>query len=146
MGSREVRVHDGGTYLCMEGPAFSTRAESELYRSWNVDVIGMTNMHEAKLSREAEICYATMALVTDYDCWHEEEEDVSVAALLDNLKANSRLAAEVIRDTVRTLGGEHGSCGCSEALRYALITPAEAIPREARERVIPILGKYVPVA
>jgi len=143
---REARVHDRGTYLCMEGPAFSTRAESELYRSWKVDVIGMTNMHEAKLSREAEICYATLALVTDYDCWHEEEEDVSVAALLDNLKANSHLAAEVIRDTVRAMTGDRDSCGCPEALRHALITPADAIPRAAKERLSPILGKYAPVA
>ena len=145
MGQRDVRVHDRGTYLCMEGPAFSTRAESELYRSWNVDVIGMTNMHEAKLSREAEICYATLALVTDYDCWHEEEEDVSVAALLENLKANSQLAAEVVREVVRTIGSDRGACGCSQALRDALITPADAVPRATLERLSPILGKYVTV-
>jgi len=143
MERREAPVHERGTYLCMEGPAFSTRAESELYRSWNVDVIGMTNMHEAKLCREAEICYATLALVTDYDCWHEEEEDVSVAALLGNLKANSQLAAEVVRETVRTMSADRSGCGCSEALGQALITPAEAVPRATLERLSPILGKYV---
>jgi 5'-methylthioadenosine phosphorylase len=145
MAPSQARVHDRGTYLCMEGPAFSTRAESELYRSWKVDVIGMTNMHEAKLCREAEICYATLALVTDYDCWHEEEDDVSVAALLDNLKANSQLAAEVVRETVRTIQLDRGDCGCSEALRHALITPAEAVPRATLKRLSPILGKYVKV-
>ena len=145
ISEREARVHERGTYLCIEGPAFSTRAESELYRSWNVDVIGMTNMHEAKLAREAEICYATLALVTDYDCWHEEEEDVSVTALLDNLKANSRLAAEVVRDTVRAMSGPRERCGCAEVLRHAIITPKEAIPRETVERLGPILGKYVSI-
>jgi len=145
MAEREARVHERGTYLCIEGPAFSTRAESDLYRSWNVDVIGMTNMHEAKLSREAEICYATLALVTDYDCWHEEEEDVSVAALLDNLKANSRLAAEVVRATVRAMSGGRGVCGCPEALKHAIITPQDAMPHQTVERLRPILGKYVSV-
>jgi 5'-methylthioadenosine phosphorylase len=138
-----ARVHGAGTYLCIEGPAFSTRAESRLYRSWNVDVIGMTNMHEAKLAREAEICYATLALVTDYDCWHEDEEDVSVAALLDNLNANSLMAAEAVRESIREMPAERASCGCAEALRHAIITPHEAIPRETLERLRPILGKYV---
>jgi 5'-methylthioadenosine phosphorylase len=145
MRPREARVHEHGTYLCIEGPAFSTRAESRLYRSWNVDVIGMTNMHEAKLCREAEICYATLALVTDYDCWHEDEDDVSVAALLDNLKANSRLAAEVVRDAVGAIDGERDACDCAEALKHALITPGEAIPPETAKRLGPILGRYVPL-
>ena len=145
MSGLDVRVHERGTYLCMEGPAFSTRAESELYRSWNVDVIGMTNLHEAKLSREAEICYATLALVTDYDCWHEEEEDVSVAALLANLEANSRVAAEVVRDTVRAMSGGRGACGCADALKHAIITPQDAIPRETAQRLGPILSKYVSI-
>ncbi len=140
---RGATAHDRGTYLCIEGPAFSTRAESRLYRSWNVDVIGMTNMHEAKLAREAEICYATLAMVTDYDCWHEEEEDVSVSALLDNLKANSLLAAEVVREAVRELPHERSACGCAEALRHAIITPHDAIPRATLDRLAPILGKYV---
>jgi hypothetical protein len=93
-------VHGSGTYVCMEGPAFSTRAESHLYRAWGMDVIGMTNLTEAKLAREAEICYATLALVTDYDCWHDEEEDVTVRAILETLQANAHLAAEALRQTV----------------------------------------------
>ena len=135
-----AEAHDGGTYLCMEGPAFSTRAESRLYRSWDVDVIGMTNLQEAKLSREAEICYATMALVTDYDCWHEEEEDVSVDSLLATLGANSRLAAAVLRETVLALPVERRGCRCGEALKYAMITERDAIPQQARERLAAILG------
>jgi 5'-methylthioadenosine phosphorylase len=138
-----ARAHDGGTYLCMEGPAFSPRAESRLYRTWGVDVIGMTNLQEAKLAREAEICYATLALVTDYDCWHEEEEDVSVEALLGNLKANAAIAEQAIRGAVAALPAERG-CGCGDALRFALITPAAAIPAPARERLAAILGKYLP--
>jgi 5'-methylthioadenosine phosphorylase len=135
--------HDGGTYICMEGPAFSTRAESNMYRSWGVDIIGMTNLQEAKLSREAEICYATMALVTDYDCWHEDEEDVSVEALLDNLRANAELAGRVIRKTVERLPAERNDCGCGEALKYAIITPRDSISREARERLGAILAPYL---
>ena len=134
-----VEAHDGGTYLCMEGPAFSTRAESRLYRSWDVDVIGMTNLQEAKLSREAEICYATLALVTDYDCWHEEEEDVSVDSLLATLKSNSRLAARVLRETVLALPGDRTECRCGEALKYAMITGRDSISPEARKRLAAIL-------
>jgi 5'-methylthioadenosine phosphorylase len=135
-------AHDGGTYLCMEGPAFSTRAESRLYRSWGVDVIGMTNLQEAKLAREAEICYATLALVTDYDCWHEEEEDVSVEALLGNLRANAAVAERTLREAVATLPSER-ACGCVDALRFALITPPDAIPAASRERLAAILDKYL---
>jgi 5'-methylthioadenosine phosphorylase len=135
-------AHDGGTYLCMEGPAFSTRAESRLYRGWGVDVIGMTNLQEAKLAREAEICYATLALVTDYDCWHEEEEDVSVEALLGNLRANAAIAERTLRGAVATLPLERG-CGCVDALRFALITAPDAIPAAARERLAAILDKYL---
>jgi 5'-methylthioadenosine phosphorylase len=138
-----AKVHEGGTYLCMEGPAFSTRAESRLYRSWKVDVIGMTNLQEAKLAREAEICYATLALVTDYDCWHEEEEDVSVESILANLRANSLLAVEILRAGVTALPEERSLCGCADALRYAIITEPGAIPQEARERLSAILGKYL---
>lgn len=138
-------VHDGGTYLCMEGPAFSTRAESRLYRSWGVDVIGMTNLTEAKLAREAEICYATLALVTDYDCWHDVEEDVSVAGVLDNLRANAALAAATLAGAVHALPKERSRCGCADALRCAIITPAEAIGRDARARLGVLLDKYVPV-
>ena len=138
-----VRAHDGGVYLCMEGPAFSTRAESRLYRSWGVDVIGMTNAQEAKLAREAEICYATMAMVTDYDCWHEEEQDVSIVGVLENLEANSLHAAEIVREAVRRLSEGPRGCACAEALRHAIITPLDAISSETRDRLRPIIGKYV---
>jgi 5'-methylthioadenosine phosphorylase len=137
-------VHDGGTYLCMEGPAFSTRAESRLYRSWGVEVIGMTNLTEAKLAREAEICYATLALVTDYDCWHEDEADVSVAGVLENLRANAGLAAAALRAAVAALPSSRQSCTCGDALRHAIITPADAMTPEARERLGVLLDKYVP--
>jgi len=140
---RVPRAHEKGTYLCIEGPAFSTRAESLLYRSWGVQVIGMTNMQEARLAREAEICYATLALVTDYDCWHEEEEDVSVGALLDNLKANARNAAEILRGTIEQLPAERQGCACGEALRFAIITRPEAIGPELRERLGPLIEKYL---
>jgi 5'-methylthioadenosine phosphorylase len=142
--SQDARVHDGGTYVCIEGPAFSTRAESRLYRSWGVDVIGMTNMQEARLAREAEICYATMALVTDYDCWHEDEDDVSVEALLANLKANGQLAARIVRDAVGRIPRTR-SCACADALRTALLTPGERIAPETARRLAPLLGKYVPL-
>jgi 5'-methylthioadenosine phosphorylase len=135
-------VHDGGTYLCMEGPAFSTRAESRLYRSWGVDVIGMTNLTEAKLAREAELCYATLALVTDYDCWHDVEADVSVAAVLDNLRANAAVAATTLRGAVSALPETRTACGCGDALRHAIITPVEAIGRDARARLGVLLDKY----
>ena len=133
----------GGTYLVMEGPQFSTRAESELYRSWGCDVIGMTNMPEAKLAREAEICYATLALVTDYDCWHEEEEDVSVETLLDNLHSNAALAARVLIAALGRVPGRGRGCTCAEALKNALITPIDAIPAQTRERLAPLIGKYL---
>jgi 5'-methylthioadenosine phosphorylase len=136
-------LHDRGTYLCMEGPAFSTRAESKLYRSWGVDVIGMTNLQEAKLAREAEICYATLALVTDYDCWHEDEQDVSVEALLDNLRANSTLAASVMRHAVQAISADRSSCGCGEALKYAIITPRDSFPAGTRDRLGAILESYL---
>ncbi len=136
-------AHDGGAYLCMEGPAFSTRAESLVYRSWGVDVIGMTNLQEAKLSREAEICYATLALVTDFDCWHEEEEDVSIGAVLESLRANSRLAAATLLRAVRELPAERNACGCAHALENAIVTRRDAIPETARERLRAIVGRYL---
>ena len=139
---RGATVHSGGTYLCIEGPAFSTRAESRLYRSWGVDVIGMTNVQEAKLAREAELCYATMALVTDYDCWHEGEQDVSVEMLLENLHSNSELAQETIRAALPAIPRER-TCGCATALKDALLTPAGAIPPETRKKLDVIIGKYV---
>jgi len=138
-----VAMHDGGTYVCIEGPAFSTRAESRLYRSWDVDVIGMTNVQEAKLAREAEICYATLALVTDFDCWHDEEEDVSVDGVLDNLRANQVVAAQIVGETIGKLPDERRRCGCGDALRSAIITSPEAISAEVRDRLQPIVGKYL---
>ncbi len=137
-------AHDGGTYLCMEGPAFSTRSESRLYRSWGVDVIGMTNFTEAKLAREAEICYATLALVTDYDCWHGEEVDVSVGGVLENLRANAALAANTLRGAVLALPLERSACECGCALRHAIITPKDAIAPETRARLGVLLDKYLP--
>ena len=140
-----ARAHDGGTYLCIEGPAFSTRAESSLYRSWPVDVIGMTNVHEAKLAREAEICYAALALVTDYDCWHDTEESVSVEALIANLAANAALAGEIVRRAVGGIAPRGAGCSCGEALRQAILTPAEAVPAATLRRLEPIVGRYLPV-
>jgi 5'-methylthioadenosine phosphorylase len=137
-------AHDGGTYLCMEGPAFSTRAESKLYRSWGVDVIGMTNLTEAKLAREAEICYATLALVTDYDCWHDEEADVTVGDVLAVLRDNAALAAAALRGAVLALPSERSACTCGAALRHAVITAPEAFTREARERLGVVLDAHFP--
>jgi 5'-methylthioadenosine phosphorylase len=136
-----TRAHRGGTYLCMEGPQFSTRAESEIYRSWGVDVIGMTNLQEAKLAREAEICYATLAMVTDYDCWHETEEAVSGEAVMEVVRQNSATAQEVVRRIVRRLPIER-TCGCGEALKAALITERQRIPAETLRALAPIVGRY----
>jgi 5'-methylthioadenosine phosphorylase len=138
------RAHPKGTYLCIEGPSFSTRAESRLYRSWGVDVIGMTNLPEARLAREAEICYATLALVTDYDCWHEDEEDVSVGAVLVNLQANAAGAARVIRKAIERLPAGRERCGCGSALAHAIITRSDAVASATRRRLAPLLGKYLP--
>jgi 5'-methylthioadenosine phosphorylase len=137
-----ARVHRGGTYLCIEGPQFSTRAESRIYRSWGVDVIGMTNLQEAKLAREAEICYATMALVTDYDVWHETEEDVSVESVVAILRQNVRTAQAMLRAAVGMIPEER-HCACAHALRDAIITPREAIPAAVKRDLAPIVGKYV---
>lgn len=135
-------VHKGGTYLCMEGPAFSTRAESNVYRQWGMDIIGMTNLQEAKLAREAEICYATMAMVTDYDCWHEEEEDVTVEAIIQNLMNNAALAKKVIQAIVPKIAAER-TCLCANALEYALITDRSMIPEATRQKLDIIVGKYL---
>ena len=137
-----ARVHKGGTYLCMEGPQFSTRAESEIYRQWGVDIIGMTNLQEAKLAREAEICYATVAMVTDYDCWHEEEEDVSGQAVMEVVQQNAATAQDVVKRIVRRLPTKR-SCGCGECLEHALITEPELIPEKTRRDLEPIVGKYL---
>jgi len=135
-------MHRGGTYLCIEGPQFSTRAESGIYRSWGVDVIGMTNLQEAKLAREAEICYATMALVTDYDVWHATEEDVNVQAVLKILLQNVQTAKAVIRAAVADIP-ETRTCPCAHALRNAIITARHAIPAQVMRDLAPIVGKYL---
>lgn len=134
-------VHRGGTYLCMEGPQFSTRAESNVYRQWGVDVIGMTNFQEAKLAREAEICYATYAMITDYDCWHEEEEDVTVEAVIRILMQNAERGQKAVGETVARLGSER-TCACGSALQYALITDKSVVPDAVKDRLAPIVGKY----
>ncbi|MEA2336494.1 MAG: 5-methylthioadenosine phosphorylase [Thermoanaerobaculia bacterium] len=138
-----ARVHKGGVYLCMEGPQFSTRAESHLYRSWNVDVIGMTNLQEAKLAREAEICYATMALVTDYDCWHDAHDDVTVETVLAYLAKNAKTAQKILRNSIVPAANRKRDCACPNALQYAIITQPSAITAEAKRRLAPIIGKYV---
>lgn len=137
-----ANVHGSGTYVCIEGPAFSTRAESQIYRSWGVDVIGMTNYQEAKLCREAEICYATMGMVTDYDCWHESEAAVSVDMLVENLAANAELAQRTVRAAIPAIPVQR-TCPCTTACRDALFTPGDKIPSEAKKRLDEIIGKYV---
>ena len=137
-----IHTVKGGTYVCMEGPAFSTRAESLLYRSWGADVIGMTNLQEAKLAREAEICYVTLALVTDYDCWHDSHESVTVDMIVANLQLNSRNAQAIIVQTVRDMD-ESRNCTCGEALKTALITDKSLIPLETRKKLELIIGKYL---
>jgi 5'-methylthioadenosine phosphorylase len=135
-------VHFGGTYLCIEGPQFSTRAESRLYRQWGVDVIGMTNLPEARLAREAELCYATLALATDYDCWHASAADVDIGAILALLQRNVELAQEVIRRTVLHVP-ETRSCPCSTALQTAIITDRTMIPAAVKERLGLLIGHYL---
>jgi 5'-methylthioadenosine phosphorylase len=131
-----------GTYVCMEGPQFSTRAESNLYRSWGADVIGMTNLQEAKLAREAEICYATAAMVTDYDCWREGHDDVTVEQIVAVLNQNAANACRVIRAAVAAMPRERG-CACKSALQYAVLTSRDAIPAGTREKLDLLLGKYL---
>jgi 5'-methylthioadenosine phosphorylase len=133
----------GGTYLCMEGPAFSTKAESKLYRSWGMDVIGMTNLQEAKLAREAEICYSTVAMVTDYDCWHADHDAVSVADIVRNLTANAEHAAQVVRAAVRNMPSGERTCACASALQYALITDLKTVPDATRRKLELLVGKYL---
>ncbi len=140
--SEKVKVVDGGVYVNMEGPAFSTKAESNMYRQMGFDVIGMTSLAEAKLAREAEICYQPLAMVTDYDCWKESEEAVSVEMVVENLKANSSLAKRIIRDLIPELPSER-KCDCQDALGSALMTAPEAISEESKSRLGPILEKYV---
>ena len=135
-------AHDGGTYVCMEGPLFSTRAESKMYRSFGVDVIGMTNLQEAKLAREAEIAYATVALVTDYDCWHETEADVDVAAVIAVIKKNVDLARRVVAE-LATLVAANAPISAAGCMQHAIMTAKEAITPDARRRLDLLIGKYV---
>lgn len=135
-------LHRGGTYVCIEGPQFSTKAESRLYRTWGVEVIGMTNMPEAKLAREAELCYATMALATDYDCWHETEECVTVDAILATLHRNVTLAKQLLRKVIPDVGGA-SPCACNQALRDAIVTPRDRISAATKRRVGLLIDRYV---
>jgi 5'-methylthioadenosine phosphorylase len=135
-------VHQGGTYVCMEGPQFSTVAESEFYRSAGFDIIGMTNLQEAKLAREAEICYATLALVTDYDCWHPDHDAVTVDMVVANLLQNAKVAQQVLAGAVEKLPIPRG-CECSRALASAILTRPDAVPAATKERLGPLVGKYM---
>jgi 5'-methylthioadenosine phosphorylase len=136
-------AHRGGTYVCIEGPMFSTRAESELYRSWGMDVVGMTNLQEAKLAREAEICYATLAMVTDYDCWHPEHASVTADQVIANLVRNTATAKAVLRAALRRLPDRRGACECASALAHALVTAPELVPEPVKRELAPIIGKYL---
>ena len=135
-------IHHGGTYVCMEGPQFSTVAESNWYRSAGFDIIGMTNLQEAKLAREAEICYSTLALVTDYDCWHPSHDSVTVEMIVANLTHNAKTAQHVIANAVEHLPIAR-TCECSSALASAIITRPEAVPAATKEKLRPIVGKYL---
>ena len=137
-----ARVHEGGTYVCMEGPQFSTLAESKLYRAWGADIIGMTNLQEAKLALEAEIAYSTMALVTDYDCWHPDHDSVTVEMIIDHLMQNATMAQQVIAGTVEQLDVTQ-RLPAHAALRTAIITRPDAIPEQVKRDLAPIIGKYI---
>jgi 5'-methylthioadenosine phosphorylase len=139
----EVTLHRGGTYLCMEGPAFSTKAESNLYRSWGATVIGMTNLTEAKLAREAEIAYATLALVTDYDCWHPDHDHVTVEMVIENLHHNAINAQKVIQETVRRLAANPPVSAAHSALKYAILTRLDSVPVATKEKLALLLKKYL---
>ena len=137
-----VNVRLGGTYICIEGPQFSTKAESNLYRSWGMDVIGMTNLQEAKLAREAELCYVTVAMVTDYDCWHPQHDEVTVDQIVAVLMKNAENACNVVREAVEAMPRER-TCKCGSALASAIITSKDAIPAGTKEKLKLIIGKYV---
>ncbi len=145
--AREVgaTVHQGGTYLCIEGPNFSTRAESTIYRSWGVDIIGMTNVPEARLAREAEICYGTVALATDYDCWHDGHDDVSVEAVIAIIQQNVATARRIIQEASERIieQRQQRNCACAEALKYAIMTDKALIPETTQQALQPIIGKYL---
>ncbi|MGH9582471.1 MAG: S-methyl-5'-thioadenosine phosphorylase [Bryobacteraceae bacterium] len=136
-----INSKKGGTYLCMEGPAFSTRAESNVYRSWGMDIIGMTVLQEAKLAREAEICFASAAMVTDYDCWHEEHAAVSVDQIIHNLTKNAENACNLVRNAIRNMPRER-TCKCGSALKHAIITERAAIPQAAKDKLGLLIAKY----
>jgi 5'-methylthioadenosine phosphorylase len=140
--STSVKAHRGGTYICMEGPAFSTVAESNVYRSWGMDVIGMTNLQEAKLAREAEICYATLALVTDYDCWHPGHDAVTVETVIEYLNQNVRNAQTIIREAVKRLASAPRDCKCNSALKNAIFTAPDLWPEATSRKLAAIIGKY----
>jgi 5'-methylthioadenosine phosphorylase len=137
----EVNIKQGGTYLCMEGPAFSTKAESNLYRSWGMDVIGMTNLQEAKLAREAEICYVTVAMVTDYDCWHPQHDAVTVNDIIANLMQNAENARQVVAEAVASMPAARG-CQCGSALAHAIITDRQLVPEATRRKLGILIDKY----
>ncbi|MGF1523593.1 MAG: S-methyl-5'-thioadenosine phosphorylase [Leptolyngbyaceae cyanobacterium] len=139
----DIDLHRGGTYVCMEGPAFSTKAESNLYRSWDATVIGMTNLPEAKLAREAEIAYATLALVTDYDCWHPDHDSVTVEMVIGNLQKNAKNAQAVIRAAVRELGTNPPTSDAHSALKYAVLTPLDKAPKATLDKLELLLRKYL---
>ncbi len=139
----EVTLHRGGTYVCMEGPAFSTKAESHLYRSWDATIIGMTNLPEAKLAREAEIAYATLALVTDYDCWHPDHDSVTVEMIIGNLQRNATNAQKVIQAAVKSLGSNPPESLAHSALKYAIITPLATAPQATKQKLEILLKKYL---
>jgi len=138
----KMNIHKGGTYVNMEGPAFSTLAESKLYRSWGMDVIGMTNMPEAKLAREAEICYATLAAVTDYDCWHPEHESVTVEMVINNLQKNIENAKRLLFEIIQNISSRQ-TCACKDALKYAIITDRKLIPEKTKKDLGILIKKYI---
>ena len=140
---KDVVLHRSGTYLCMEGPAFSTKAESNLYRSWGATIIGMTNLPEAKLAREAEIAYATLALVTDYDCWHPDHGSVTVEMIMTNLQRNVTNGQKVIQETVRRLSNNLPASKAHSALKHALLTPLDKVSPERKDKLAPLLQKYL---
>jgi 5'-methylthioadenosine phosphorylase len=142
-GEAETTIYKGGTYICIEGPQFSTRAESRIYRQWGVDIIGMTNIPEAKLAREAELCYATVALVTDYDCWHETEADVTADYIIANLIKNVETAKKIIKGAVPKIPKERTTCHCASALKEALITSPNLVPSETLQKLGLLIGKYL---
>ena len=139
----EVNLHRGGTYVCMEGPAFSTKAESNLYQSWGAKIIGMTNLPEAKLAKEAEIAYATLALVTDYDCWHPDHDSVTVEMIIGNLTKNAVNAQQVIQETIKRLTANPPHSEAHSALKYAILTPLDKVPVATKEKLGLLLNKYL---